>query len=115
VIADEFISEVFANLIGNSIKFGGPDVKITVKAEAKDGKILVSVEDTGCGIPDEQKQAVFTVFQRNSQKASGRGLGLHIARLLLNRYCGSIWIEDRIPGKPSEGAAVRFTLAQFDG
>jgi PAS domain S-box-containing protein len=114
VIADEFLSEVFVNLIGNSIKFGGPDVKITVKAEEIEGNVLISVEDTGCGIPDEQKQAVFTVFQRNSQKASGRGLGLHIARLLLERYCGSIWIEDRVPGKPSEGAAVRFTLALFD-
>ena len=114
VIADEFLSEIFANLIGNSIKFGGPDVKITVKAEEQDGKVLVSVEDTGCGIPDEQKQAVFTVFQRNSQKASGRGLGLHIAHLLLERYCGSIWIEDRVPGKSSEGAAVRFTLVAYD-
>jgi PAS domain S-box-containing protein len=114
VIADEFLSEVFTNLIGNSVKFGGPEVRITVKAEEKDGKVLVSVEDTGCGIPDEQKQAVFTVFQRNSQKASGRGLGLHIARLLLDRYCGSIWIEDRIPGKTSEGTAVRFTLTSFN-
>lgn len=114
VIADEFLSEIFANLIGNCVKFGGPDVKITVKAEENDGKVLVSVEDTGCGIPDEQKQAVFTVFQRNSQKASGRGLGLHIARLLLERYCGSIWIEDRIPGKSSEGVAVRFTLISFN-
>ncbi|HDR73929.1 MAG TPA: GAF domain-containing protein, partial [Methanoculleus sp.] len=114
VIADEFLAEIFANLFGNSIRFGGPDVKIIVKAEEMDGKVLVSVEDTGCGIPDEQKQAVFTVFQRNSQKASGRGLGLHISRLLLDRYCGSIWIEDRVPGKSSEGAAVRFTLAPFD-
>ncbi|MDG6256399.1 MAG: PAS domain S-box protein [Methanomicrobiaceae archaeon] len=114
VIADEFLAEIFANLFGNSIKFGGPDVTIVVKAEEMDGKVLVSVEDTGCGIPDEQKQAVFTVFQRNSQKASGRGLGLHIARLLIERYCGSIWIEDRVPGKHSEGAAVRFTLVPLD-
>ena len=63
VRADDLLSEVFANLIGNSIKFGEPDVAITIRVEEQDGEVLVAVEDTGPGIPDTMKPALFSRFQ----------------------------------------------------
>ncbi len=111
VMADALLPEVFTNLIGNAIKFGGPAVEVTIRVEEESGDdILVSVEDTGPGIPDEMKEAVFMRFGKNRNRKSGQGLGLYITRMLISRYGGKIWVDDRVPGHPECGAAFRFTL-----
>ncbi|RXE56397.1 histidine kinase [Methanoculleus taiwanensis] len=110
VRADDLLPEIFTNLIGNSIKFGEPDIVITIRALEQDGGVLVSVEDTGPGIPDAIKPTLFSRFQKGKSKRSGKGLGLYIVRTLVERYGGSIRVEDRVPGKPEEGTAFRFTL-----
>ncbi|ABN58266.1 MULTISPECIES: sensor histidine kinase [Methanoculleus] len=110
VLADDLLSEVFTNLIGNAVKFGGPAVEIAIRVEEHGGDVLVSVEDTGPGIPDEMKERLFTRFGGGGVEKSGRGLGLYICRMLIERYGGRIWAEDRVEGEPEEGAAVRFTL-----
>jgi PAS domain S-box-containing protein len=114
VIADDMLAHVFNNLIDNSIRHGGRDVQISIGMEEKEGMVIVSVEDTGPGISDEEKHAIFDVSRLQNPKAGGRNLGLYVCRLLIDRYCGSIWAEDRVLGKPSEGLAIRFTLAQFE-
>ncbi len=111
VLADDLISEVFANLIGNAIKFGGPAVEITISVrEEGEGRVAVTVADTGPGIPDDLKPRLFERNQRGATKKSGKGLGLFIVRMLVERYGGSVRAGDRIPGNPGEGAAVTFTL-----
>ena len=110
VLADNLLSTVFMNLIGNSVKFGGPDVEIVVRAEERDGEVLVTVEDNGPGVPDEMKEKLFHRFERGKARGKGDGLGLFICRTLVERYGGRIWIEDRVPGCPEDGAAFRFTL-----
>jgi len=110
VLADGLLPTVFINLIGNAVKFGGPDVTITVRAEVQDGEVLVSVEDTGPGVPDEVKAKLFRRFERGMGRGSGEGLGLFIVRTLVERYGGKVQVEDRVPGRPAEGAAFRFTL-----
>ncbi|WP_214020839.1 PAS domain S-box protein [Methanoculleus sp.] len=110
VLADDLLPEVFTNLVGNSIKFGEPDVVIAIRVEEQDGEVLVSVEDTGPGIPDATKPIIFSRFRKGKSSKSGKGLGLYIVRMLVTRYGGSIRAEDRVPGRPEEGAAVRFTL-----
>ncbi|WP_128694110.1 PAS domain S-box protein [Methanoculleus taiwanensis] len=112
VSADGLLSMVFTNLIGNAVKFGGPDVRITVRVEERDGEVLVSVEDTGPGIPDEVKGVLFRRFERGLGHGRGEGLGLYIVRTLVTRYGGRVRVEDRVPGKPEEGAAFRFTLVR---
>ncbi len=109
-LAGNLLKEVFINLIGNSIKFGGPDVSIWIYVTEKDGVATISVEDSGPGVSDTLKPVMFSYFQRCSHKKSGRGLGLHISRILIEQYGGRIWAEDRIPGKSTEGLAVRFSL-----
>ncbi|KUG18947.1 sensory transduction histidine kinase [hydrocarbon metagenome] len=113
VRADSLLSEVFANLLGNSLKLGGPGVGISVTVEEYDGEdetVLVSVEDTGPGVPDEMKRSIFHRFERGSTRSTGDGLGLYIVRMLVERYGGRIWVDDRIDGRPDLGAAFRFTL-----
>jgi PAS domain S-box-containing protein len=114
VLADNLLSTVFTNLIGNSAKFGGPDVEIVVRAEERDGEVLVSVEDNGPGVPDDVKEKLFHRFERGKARGRGDGLGLFICRTLTERYGGRIWIEDRVPGCPEEGAAFRFTLKRAE-
>nr|WP_303715893.1 PAS domain-containing sensor histidine kinase [Methanoculleus marisnigri] len=109
VSADDLLSAVFVNLIGNAVKFGGPGVSVLITSREEGGTALVSVEDTGPGIPDAEKTRVFEKFRKSGRK-SGKGLGLHITRTLVERYGGRVWVEDRVPGHPERGAAVRFTL-----
>lgn len=110
VRADGLLSEVFANLIGNAVKFGGPDVEITIRVSKRDGEVEVSVEDTGPGVPDDVKERLFRRLERGKARGPGEGLGLFISRMLIERYGGRIWVEDRVPGRPDEGAAFLFTL-----
>jgi PAS domain S-box-containing protein len=110
VLADGLLPTVFINLIGNAVKFGGPDVKIAIRVREQDGEVLVSVEDTGPGVPDEVKAKLFQRFERGMARGKGEGLGLFIVRTLVERYGGKVRVEDRVPGRPEEGAAFRFTL-----
>lgn len=110
VCADTLLSEVFSNLIGNAFKFMGGKGEVTIRVEEGEDEVLVSVEDTGPGIPDDLKEAIFGRFKRGSEKVSGKGLGLYIVRSLVEHYGGMVWVEDRVPGVPGAGAAIRFTL-----
>ncbi|MCC7566338.1 MAG: PAS domain S-box protein, partial [Methanomicrobiaceae archaeon] len=109
VEADDLLSVVFNNLIGNAVKFGGPDVEIAVRAELDDGVVRVSVEDTGPGVPDKDKQEIFQLYEMK-KRGVGKGLGLYLVQILVKRYGGRIWVEDRVPGRPEKGAAFKFTL-----
>jgi two-component system sensor histidine kinase KdpD len=116
VLADDLIGETLTNLIGNSVKFGGPGVHITVIVrDLPDGNVEVTIQDNGPGVPDELKPVIFNRFQKGYTKGSGKGLGLYIAKTLLERYGGHIWIEDRFPGDYTRGAAIKFTLRKYHG
>jgi len=110
VLADGLLPTVFNNLISNAVKYGGADVVITIRVEEQNGDVLVSVEDTGPGVSDEVKEKIFRRFDRGMAGGKGEGLGLFIVRTLVDRYGGTIRVEDRVPGRPGEGAAFRFTL-----
>jgi len=109
VQADDLLPVVFDNLIGNAVKFGGPDVKIAIRIEEDDGFVRVSVEDTGPGIPNVDKGGIFHCYEMK-KRGVGTGLGLYLVKILVERYGGTIWVEDQVPGRPEEGAAFRFTL-----
>ncbi|EJG08159.1 multi-sensor signal transduction histidine kinase [Methanofollis liminatans DSM 4140] len=110
VMADDLLTEVFTNLIGNAGKFGGPEVTVWIAVVKEDDRVAVTVADNGPGIPDDQKENVFGRFVRNAPRVSGKGLGLWICRMLAERYGGSIAAGDRVPGSPGEGAAITLVL-----
>ena len=111
VMADDLLAEVMTNLVGNSAKFGGPGVHISIHAQdLPDDFVKVTVGDEGPGVPDELKSVIFIRFQTGEEKGSGKGLGLFIAKTLIERYGGKIWVEDRVKGDSSQGAEFVFTL-----
>jgi signal transduction histidine kinase len=111
VTADERLGIVFHNLLLNAIQFGGDDLWIEVSVrDLNDGSIEVSVIDNGGGISDDMKPLIFDRFMKGSDKRSSYGLGLHIVKMLIDAYGGKVWADDRVPGKPEEGAALRLTL-----
>lgn len=110
VMADALLPEVFTNLIGNAVKFGGPTAEVAIRVDEQNDEVLISVEDTGPGIPGEMKEAVFMRFGQSRSRKSGQGLGLYITRMLVERYGGRVRVDDRVPGRPGCGAAFRFTL-----
>jgi signal transduction histidine kinase len=59
---------------------------------------------------DDAKESIFFRFEREGGQRGSQGLGLSICRMLAARYGGRIWVEDRVPGRLTEGAAFRFTL-----
>ncbi len=113
VLADDLLPEVFTNLIGNAVKHGGPGVTVTVRTEEEDGFVRVTVADTGRGVPDDQKEEIFHRYERK-QRGVGEGLGLYLVQILIDRYGGRIWVEDRVPGHSEGGAAFSFLLRKAD-
>jgi signal transduction histidine kinase len=90
------LTQVLLNLVGNAIKFtDAGEVRIT--AEAKNGSFVVSVSDTGPGIPDEELQRIFDKFYQvdstSTKTKGGTGLGLAIAKEIVEMHGGRIWVE----------------------
>jgi PAS domain S-box-containing protein len=110
VLADDLLPEVLSNLIGNAMKHGGPAVVVTIRTEEADGFVRVTVADTGPGVPDDEKDAIFHRYEEQ-KRGVGEGLGLYLVQILIERYGGKVWVEDRVPGAADAGAAFRFTLA----
>jgi signal transduction histidine kinase len=96
--------EVLSNLIRNAIKFTEDGV-ITVKLEQKNEHVEVSVKDTGTGIDSDIFPKLFEKFTTKSEK--GTGLGLYIAKSIIEAHGGRIWGENNADGK---GATFAFTL-----
>ena len=95
------------NLIQNAIRHTPPDGSVTVRAEDVDGGVEIEVADTGTGIAPEQRDRVFEPFYRGdaSRQSPGAGLGLAIARAIVEAHGGAIWLEDA-----PAGTRVRFRL-----
>ncbi|WP_165394804.1 GAF domain-containing sensor histidine kinase [Methanofollis fontis] len=112
VLADELLGQVFVNLLGNSLKFGGADVAVEISALNQGGLVSVRIADNGPGIPDDAKAKIFDRFYRSNPSVPGRGMGLYIASMLVGRYGGEIRVEDRVAGRPEEGAAFVVLLKE---
>ena len=111
VMADDLLPEIFVNIVGNSLKYGGKDVQISINAEVTGNFVYVWVSDDGPGISDETKPEVFGRFKRGKgEMEQGSGLGLYIVKMLADRYGGDIKIEDSYPEREKSGVSVCFSL-----
>jgi len=104
----EMLARVLANLLHNALKFTPPDGRISVDARKEGENVIVSVADTGPGIPREELTRIFERFYKvdRARGQSGTGLGLAIARHIVEGHGGRIWAES----EPGHGATIRFTL-----
>jgi signal transduction histidine kinase len=96
------IIQVFHNLVNNAIKYTPENGKISVRLVSADDNIHIEIEDTGTGIPEDKLDKVFDKFERIAQgKELGTGLGLPIAKDIVERHYGKIWVESKL-GKGSK-------------
>jgi signal transduction histidine kinase len=101
------IQQVLSNLVGNAIKFTPRGGRITVRATPDAVEVRLAVIDTGPGIPTDHLPHVFGRFwQARTSDTRGIGLGLAIARGIVEAHRGRIWVESRL----GEGSAFYFTV-----
>ena len=99
------IDQVITNLVGNALKYGeGKPVEVSVGE--RDGVALLTVEDRGVGIAPESQDRIFERFERaaNTQPVSGLGLGLWIAKRMVDAHGGSITVASAL------GAGAKFAV-----
>ncbi len=115
VMADENrLQQILHNLVGNALKFTHQGA-VTVRAVVEAERVVVSVIDTGIGIPADRIDTIFVSFNQGdgsiSRTYGGTGLGLTITRQLVELHGGSITVTSQ----PGEGSVFAFTLAQAAG
>jgi two-component system phosphate regulon sensor histidine kinase PhoR len=108
----ERFRQVVINLLSNAIKFSEPGSSVMVKAEKHEGELLFQVADHGVGMSEEAMEHLFERFYRVEGKLArgGTGLGLYIAKQIIEAHGGRIWVESKI----GEGSTFSFTLP-FNG
>jgi PAS domain S-box-containing protein len=105
------IGQVISNLLGNAIKFTPEGGTIRVSAHRRGNEVIVSVSDTGPGIPVEHLPKLFDWFwQAQGTKKMGSGLGLSIAKGIVDAHGGRIWAESQL----GKGSSFSFTLPLAD-
>jgi len=102
--------QVVSNLVNNAVKYSPDGGTVTLSSRAEDGFALVSVTDTGVGIPPDEISHVFERFRRvrsgAAQSIPGTGLGLTIVKQIVEMHGGKIWVESAV----GHGSAFHFTL-----
>ena len=103
----EQLQRVLFNLLQNAVRHTPADGSVVVRAEPVAGTVEIEVADTGTGIPVDQRERIFDAFVRGDDARSGEGagLGLAIARAIVEAHGGRIWIVDA-----PVGTSVRFSL-----
>jgi PAS domain S-box-containing protein len=103
------VLNVLQNILENAIKYAPSGIGIIIAAEQKEEWVLVSIKDEGCGIPDSQKDKIFTKMFRadNARKIDpdGNGLGLYLVKSIVEQSGGTVWFESE------ENKGTTFTLA----
>ncbi|MEN6516746.1 MAG: ATP-binding protein [Methanospirillum sp.] len=104
------LAQVFANLVGNALKYRRPDVPPLIRVSAgREGRFWrIAVRDNGIGIESEYFDRIFVLFQRLHTKDAypGTGIGLAVVKKIVERHGGSV----RVESTPNEGSTFSFTL-----
>ncbi|WP_276367491.1 sensor histidine kinase [Chryseolinea sp. H1M3-3] len=106
------IRSVFRNLLTNAVKFTKPNGTISIGAYRVDLKIIISVADSGVGIPEKNRNKLFTISSVTTQgtkQEKGTGLGLLLCKEFVEKNGGSIWFET----EDGKGTTFYFSLPEF--
>jgi signal transduction histidine kinase len=111
VLADPIACErALENLLTNAAKFSAPGTSIEVRAAEDGDRVVVSVKDSGLGIPADERDHIFERFYRiergDHAKTGGTGIGLAIVKEFIEAQGGSVWVNSR----PGEGSVFSFSL-----
>jgi two-component system, OmpR family, sensor histidine kinase KdpD len=110
VMADaELIGLTIRQLLTNALKYANPESPITIRAQAAEGVVKISVKDFGPGISPKDQKRIFEKYYRvkdNTDRIPGTGMGLAIARNIIEAHGGKIWVESVL----GQGSEFHFTL-----
>lgn len=110
-VDEDRIGQVLLNLVGNALQYTPQGGRVLITAEPRRGEVAISIADSGIGIPPEHLQHIFTRFYRvdksRSRARGGSGIGLTIARHLVEAHGGHIGVESAGPGL---GSTFTFNL-----
>jgi signal transduction histidine kinase len=112
LVDEERLRQVISNLLSNAIKYS-PDGKIIVSGQVRPDKVIICVSDEGRGIAQSDLPYIFDRFYRapeEAKKTKGAGLGLYLARSIIEAHGGQIWAES----KPKMGTRFCFSLPRTD-
>lgn len=102
------IEQVLTNLLSNAIKYSPGEDKVIVESKTNGHELVIKVRDFGMGIPSQEQANIFERFYRTRDTSihiSGFGLGLYIAKDIIKRHAGKIWVESQ-----DKGSAFYFSL-----
>ena len=109
----------FCNIVGNSIKYSGPEVRILISTRETIEKgrrcFVTAITDNGYGIPDDIKRTIFEINRHEITIPQGNGLGLYIAKVLTEALGGQVKLEDRVPGDYRKGTKVTIIFPAAEG
>jgi signal transduction histidine kinase len=97
--------QVACNLLSNAVKFAPPGSRVTFRGSLQDDRVVFAVEDEGPGIPAQYRDRIFDQFFRVASDEEGTGLGLPLARRLVELHDGAIWLDS------AEGQGSRFYVS----
>jgi CheY-like chemotaxis protein len=113
--ADELrFKQVVLNLLSNAVKFTPDGGKVLVRAHRKDAELVVTVTDTGIGVPPEDREKIFDSFQqggRGPAREEGTGLGLTLCRRIVGLFGGHMWLESAV----GVGSTFGFSIPASSG
>ncbi|MCK5319437.1 MAG: ATP-binding protein, partial [Anaerolineales bacterium] len=99
--------QILLNLLSNANRYAPTGGEIKLSAEVKDSELLVKVSDNGPGIPLDEQDLVFKPYHRvKNQPDRSLGLGLSIAKSLVELHSGKIWLDSQ----PGKGSTFSFTI-----
>ncbi len=104
------LQQVFTNLLSNAVKFTPSGGKVLISSQETDDYIQLEISDTGIGISSDEMPKMFSDFYRGMKvDAAGAGLGLSIARMIVQAHGGKIWVESPCP-ETGIGSKFSFTI-----
>jgi histidine kinase len=110
-VDEDRIGQVLLNLLGNALQYTPTGGNVQIRVRQETNEVLISISDTGVGIPAEHLPNIFTRFYRvdssRSRVGGGSGIGLTIAKHLTEAHGGRVWAES--PGA-DQGSTFTFTL-----
>jgi signal transduction histidine kinase/ActR/RegA family two-component response regulator len=114
--ADELrVKQVLVNLLSNAVKFTPEGGSVSVSAERQGHDLVVSVTDTGIGIPPEDQERIFESFQQGSRplnRQEGTGLGLTLCKRIVELHGGAIWVRSEVGAGSTFGFNVPVATAE---
>lgn len=110
---DRFLQSALVEILSNSMRYDPlEEVQVWLSVELEGDNAVIMIGDQGKGIPDDQKEDVMTRFWRSieNEDVHGKGMGLSVVKMVVDRYGGRVRIENRVEGDHTQGTKIILKL-----